>query len=169
MESNISLLALKGQVMADFITDFIAGKGWWVLHVDRASKALSLGVGLILQPPTGELLEQAIWLGFPTSNNEVEYEAILVVLDLAHSLSTVKLKKCNDFQLVIEQIQKEYEAKDERMAHYLALIQDSLAKLGEWVVERVPQTENLKADTLVGIAATLLVNEIVLLSIYLIY
>ena len=81
MESNISLLALKGQVMADFITDFIAGKGWWVLHVDRASKALSLGVGLILQPPTGELLEQAIWLGFPTSNNEVEYEAILVVLD----------------------------------------------------------------------------------------
>ena len=53
--------------------------------------------------------------------------------------------------------------------HYLALIQDSLAKLGKWVVEIVPQTENLKADTLVGIAATLLVNEIVLLSIYLIY
>ena len=55
------------------------------------------------------------------------------------------------------------------MAHYLALIQDSLAKLGKWVVEIVPQAENLKADTLVGIAATLLVNEIVLLSIYLIY
>ena len=39
MESNISLLALKGQVMADFIANFIAGEGWWVFHVDRASKA----------------------------------------------------------------------------------------------------------------------------------
>ena len=97
-------------------------------------------MGVILQPPTGELLEQAIWLEFPISNNEAEYEAILVVVDLAHSLSTVKLKICSNFQLVIEQIQKEYEAKDECMAHYLALIQDSLAKLGKWVVERVPQT-----------------------------
>ena len=140
MESNISLLALKGQVMADFIANFIAGEGWWVLHVDRASKASSLGMGVILQPPTRELLEQAIWLEFPISNNEAEYEAILVVVDLAHSLSTVKLKICSNFQLVIEQIQKEYEAKDECMAHYLALIQDSLAKLGKWVVERVPQT-----------------------------
>ena len=97
------------------MADFIAGEGWWVLHVDRASKAWSLGMGVILQPPIGELLEQAIWLEFPISNNEAEYEAILVIVDLAHSLSIVKLKICSNFQLVIEQIQKEYEAKDECM------------------------------------------------------
>ncbi|RVW16613.1 Transposon Tf2-8 polyprotein [Vitis vinifera] len=37
--------------------------------------------GLLLQSPTGEHLEQAIRLGFPASNNEAEYEAILSGLD----------------------------------------------------------------------------------------
>ncbi|RVX23740.1 hypothetical protein CK203_000028 [Vitis vinifera] len=94
---------------------------------------------LILQSPTEELLEQAIRLGFLASNNEVEYEAILARLDLALTLATVKLKICSDSQLVIQQIRKEYEAKEERMARYLELVQDNLAKLGEWAVERVPR------------------------------
>ncbi|KAL6319839.1 hypothetical protein AAG906_036907 [Vitis piasezkii] len=37
---------------------------------------------LILQSPTGELMEQAIRLNFSISNSEVEYEAILAGLDL---------------------------------------------------------------------------------------
>ena len=40
------------------------------------------------------------------------------------------------------------------MTHYIALVQDNLAKLGEWVVENT-RIENLKADVLVGIVATL--------------
>ncbi|KAL6331678.1 hypothetical protein AAG906_014328 [Vitis piasezkii] len=78
-------------------------------------------------------IKQAIQLGFLASNNEAKYEAILVQLELARSLTVIKLKICSDSQLVIGQIQKEYEAKDECMAHYLALVQDSLAKLGEWL------------------------------------
>ncbi|KAL6339389.1 hypothetical protein AAG906_032918 [Vitis piasezkii] len=74
------------------------------------------------------------------SNNEVEYEAILARLDLALTLAAVKLKICSDSQLVIEQIQKEYEAKDERMACYLELVQDNLAKLGEWAQCYRPST-----------------------------
>ena len=41
------------------------------------------GVGLILQSPTGKLMEQAIRLNFSISNSEVEYEAILAGLDLS--------------------------------------------------------------------------------------
>ena len=59
-----------------------------------------------------------------------------------------------------------YEAKDEHMTCYLTLVEDHLAKLGEWIVERVPQTKNLKADSLAGIVATFPIEEVVLLSIY---
>ena len=52
------------------------------------------------------------------------------------------------------------------MAHYLTLVEDCLAKLGEWVIERVPRTENLKVDVLVKIAITLPIKEVVLLAIY---
>ena len=87
-------------------------KEWWTLRVDGASQSSGSGVGLLLQSPTGEHLEQAIRLGFPTSNNEAEYEVILSGLDLALALSVSKLRVYSDSQLVVRHIQEEYEAND---------------------------------------------------------
>lgn len=86
------------------------------MYVDGASQALGFGIGLLLQSPTGEQLEQAIRLGFLASNNEVEYEAILSGLNLTLALSASKLEIRSDSQLVVGHIQGEYEAKDKRMA-----------------------------------------------------
>ncbi|RVW31030.1 Retrovirus-related Pol polyprotein from transposon 17.6 [Vitis vinifera] len=89
-------LSMKGQVMADFVLEYSrrpsqhhesSKQEWWTLRVDGASRSSGSGVGLLLQSPTGEHLEQAIRLGFSASNNEAEYEAILSGLDLALALS----------------------------------------------------------------------------------
>ena len=101
---------------------------WWTLHVDRASEVFGSGVSLILQSLIGELMKQAICLNFSTSNNVVEYEVILTELDLTLTLVTTKLEIRSDFQLIIIQIQREYETKDECMARYLAMVEDSLKK-----------------------------------------
>ena len=71
-------------------------KGWWILHVDEASRVSGSGMGLILQSPTREQLEQVIRLEFPTCNNEVEYEAILTERNLAFTLLASKLEICSD-------------------------------------------------------------------------
>ena len=92
---------------------------WWTLHVDGASKVSEFGVGLILQSPTGEVMEQAIHLSFSTSNNEVEYEIVLAGLDLSLILAATKLEIRSNSQLIVGQIQREYEANDECMALYL--------------------------------------------------
>ena len=60
--------------------------GWWILNVDGASRHMKAGVGLQLKALTGVRVEQAIRLDFPASNNEIEYEAILVGEDLAQSV-----------------------------------------------------------------------------------
>ena len=88
-------------------------------------------------------------------------------LDLALTLATKNLKICNDSQLVVGKIQEEYDVKDECMVRYLKLVQANLAKLSEWVIERIPLTRNLKADTLGRITATLPMKEAFLLPIYL--
>ena len=53
-------LAIKGQVMADFIVEIPQKssqlarpieKGWWILHVDGASRVSGSEVGLLLQSP----------------------------------------------------------------------------------------------------------------------
>lgn len=73
----------------------------------------------------------------------------------------------SDFQLIIKQIQKEDKANDERMACYISMVEDRLKKLDEWIVRQVPRKENLKADDLAEIAATLPIREAVMLSVYL--
>ena len=130
-------LSLNGQVMVKFIIELLKkqahpadrpGEQWWTLHVDKTSRVFGSRIGLILQSPTGELMEKAIHLNFSATNNEVEYEVVLVGLDLALVLVATKLEIRNDSQLIFGQIQQEYEAKDERMAHYLTMVESRLEK-----------------------------------------
>ena len=83
--------------------------GWWILNVDGSSRHTGVGVGLQLKALTGERVEQAIRLDFPASNNETEYEGILAGIDLAQSVSSEKLLIRSDSQLVVGQINGEYE------------------------------------------------------------
>ncbi|RVW60099.1 Gypsy retrotransposon integrase-like protein 1 [Vitis vinifera] len=168
-------LSMKGQVMADFVLEYSRRpiqckepdeQEWWTLRVDGASRSSGSGVGLLLQSPTGEHLEQSIRLGFPASNNEAEYEAILSGLDLALALSVSKLHVYSDSQLVVRHVQKEYEAKDERMTRYLVKVRDTLQQFSEWTVEKIGRTENGCVDALAGIAASLLIKEVILLPIH---
>ena len=136
------------------------------MRVDGASRSSGCGVGLLLQSPTGEHLEQAIRLGFPTSNNEAEYEVILSGLDLALALSVSKLRVYSHSQLVVRHVQKAYEAKDARMALYLTKVRDTLQRFTEWTIEKIRRTENGRTDALAGIAASLPIKEAILLPIH---
>ena len=136
------------------------------MRVDGASRSSASGVGLLLQSPTGEQLEQAIQLGFPASNNETEYEAILSGLDLALALSVSRFRVYSDSQLVVRHVQKEYEAKDERMTRYLTKVRDTLQRFAEWTIEKIKRTDNGRADALVGIVASLPIKEAILLPIH---
>nr|CAN80429.1 hypothetical protein VITISV_013811 [Vitis vinifera] len=113
-------------------------------------------VGLILQSPTRELMEQAICLNFFAANNEVEYEVVLVRLDLDLVLAATKLEIRSDYQLIVKQIQREYEVNDEHV---------SLPHHGEKLPGKAGRNE--KTNVLTEIATTLLIKEVVTLPIYL--
>ena len=168
-------LSMKRQVMADFVLEYTqrpaqhkepCGEEWWTLQVDGASRSSGSRVGLLLQSPIGEQLEQAIRLGFPASNNEAEYEAILSGLDLTLALSVSRLRVYNDSQLVVRHVQKEYEAKDECMARYLTKVRDIIQQFAEWMIEKIKRTENGRTNALAGIAASHSIKEAILLPIH---
>ena len=79
-------------------------------NVDRASSQTGAGIGFQLKAPTGERVEQTIRLDFLASNNETEYEASLTGIDLAQSVSSEKLLIHNDSQLVVREVNGEYES-----------------------------------------------------------
>ena len=62
-----------------------------MLFVDGSSNQYSCGAGLVLQTPLGDQMEYAIRIGFKATNNEAEYEALLVDLRVATKLGVDSL------------------------------------------------------------------------------
>ena len=58
----------------------------WVVNVDGSSMLYAGGIGVILKSPKGDKLKFAAHLQYQTTNNEVEYKALLKGLELAKSL-----------------------------------------------------------------------------------
>ena len=152
--------AIKGQVLADFVIEFISAEpakntptpadlSIWKLFVDGATNAQGSGAGLILTSPEGIDIEYALRFKFQASNNEAEYEAVIEGLNLAHSLEIDQLKVYNDSQLVVRQIEDTYEAKSERMILYLKRVWDLMKKFMMVQVRHIPRIENSRADALV--------------------
>ena len=81
--------AIKGQILADFIMEFTSAEPTeiaqlasdlplWRLSIDGAANAYGSGAGLILTSPNGINVEYALRFRFQASNNEAEYEVVIV-------------------------------------------------------------------------------------------
>ena len=79
-------------------------------------------IRIILATPEGSIIEQSFTLGFPTSNNEAEYEAVLTELRMATTLGVTWLEVRCDSSLVVNQVSEKYIARDTRMVEYLQLV-----------------------------------------------
>ena len=124
------------------------------------------GIGLQLKSPSGDKIEQAIWLGFNASNNESKYEAILIGIELAAVLSVDKLLIQSDSQLVVEQVNVEFESRDPRMVKYVSRVKQRLSSFPVWKLEHVPRDSNEKADALASVATSLPITQTIFLPIY---
>ncbi|GAV69259.1 hypothetical protein CFOL_v3_12760 [Cephalotus follicularis] len=95
--------AIKSQVFADFVGDhtltecmeedtFEEEKGLWKLSVDGSSCVSGSGAGLVLTCPDGWTLEYVLRFGFKATNNEAEWEALIVGLTIAKHLGVQKIE-----------------------------------------------------------------------------
>ncbi|GJV72732.1 reverse transcriptase domain-containing protein [Tanacetum coccineum] len=58
----------------------------WVLYTDGASSAKGSGAGLVLISPTKTEYKYTLRLNFESTNNQVEYEALLTGLRIAKKM-----------------------------------------------------------------------------------
>ena len=124
----------------------------WRLSVDGATNAQGSSAGLILTSLDGIDTEYALRFGFEASNNEAEYEVVIVGLNLAHFMEADQLEVSSDSQLVVKQIEDSYEARGEKMILYLKNVQELLKKFTRVQVKHVPRAENSRADALAKLA-----------------
>ncbi|KAL0414928.1 UNVERIFIED_CONTAM: hypothetical protein Slati_3324700 [Sesamum latifolium] len=118
----------------------------WLLHVDGSSTTQGSGAGIVITTPQGEDLEFAIKFGFKASNNEAEYEALVIGMRMAHEAGARHLLAYSDSQLVVKQVEGTYEAKEESMIQYLQQITDLKTKFHHFQIIQIPREENAKAN-----------------------
>ena len=149
--------AIKAQALADFITEFkpnyddlggMEDSKKWVVHVDGSSTQYAGGIRVVLQSLEGDKLKHKVRLQYQTTNNEVEYEALLKGLKLAKSMEAKSILVLGDSQLVMGQVNGTYEAKEERMKKYLDRMIRLVKRFKEVNFIQILKEENIEADIL---------------------
>ncbi|KAL0288369.1 UNVERIFIED_CONTAM: Ribonuclease HI [Sesamum angustifolium] len=146
---------IKAQALAGFISEIVGISlgdtpkvEKWLLHVDRSSTIQGSGVCIVVTSPHGEDLEFAVKFGLKASNNEAEYEALLVGMKMAHEAGAKYLVAYSDSQLVVKQVEGTYEAKEESMIQYLQQIAELKTSFESFQLTQIPREENIKVDYL---------------------
>ena len=129
---------MKGQVLVDFVAEFspknntemvchVENRSWRVF-VDGASSAMGAGARIVIITPEGIRLEHSFRLGFKASNNEAEYEALIVELKTFLDLGARDVEVYSDLRLVVNQVQGSFEARDSWLKEYLKVAKQIMAK-----------------------------------------
>ena len=73
----------------------------------------------MLISPEKIIIEKSLRLDFSTTNNEAEYEALMMGMIMVQRMGGKSVKVFSNSRLVVGQVKGEFEAKNERMQGYL--------------------------------------------------
>src|SRR5438128_8158350 len=124
------------------------------MHFDSSFALKGAGAGVVLTPPTGETLKYIIHLDFKATNNVAEYEGLLAGLRAAAGLGVHRLIVKGDSQLVVNQVNKDYQCSDPMMAAYLAEVRKLERHFLGLEVKHVLRRDNQLADELARISSS---------------
>ncbi|XP_073119968.1 uncharacterized protein [Henckelia pumila] len=113
------------------------------------------GVGVLLISLQGDEIRLAVRLDFRASNNEAEYEAVLIGLRAAKQVGAAQIHLYSDSQLVAQQLNGSYEVKSEKLKEYMKAIEEARGLFDEVIFEQIPRESNEKADVLAKMASSL--------------
>ncbi|XP_075633846.1 uncharacterized protein LOC142606367 [Castanea sativa] len=144
--------SVKGQVLADFVTEFSPRReAKMVYHVDVrqlkifvdvASSVMGAGARIVIITPKGIQVEHSFMLVFKVSNKEAKYEALLIGIRAIPDLGAQEVNIYLDARLVVNQVDRSFEAKDSRMIEYLQLVKQTIRRFQKGEVIKEPSIES---------------------------
>ena len=167
MEFNLKYVpqkAVKGQAIADFLTSHpsleineetealveameISFKPWTLLFDGSRTQEVS-GCGIIIISPQEVKTELSFQFDFKCTNNEAEYEALIIGLEILREMGARNVKVIGDSQLVINHLAGLYKCYSEDLAPYYMAAMQLMDDFDDVILLHVPRRMNEQADSL---------------------
>ena len=120
------------------------------LYTDGASRGNpgEGGAGVFISDNMGnEVFSKGFYLGHCT-NNEAEYKTLIIGLAEASGSGCDNIVIFLDSQLIVRQINGEYQVKNKNLIPLFGQVMDLLSFFRKYRVEHIPRSENTRADQL---------------------
>ena len=173
----IPCTSVKGQVLVDLVAEFAespleveAAKQnidkksvgmisqqdpiSWKVYIDGATNQKGSRVRLVLVSPEKITIDKSLRLDFSVTNNEAEYEALLMGMAMVQRMGGKAVEMFSDSILVVGQVKEEFEARDERMQGYLSQVRHLQLGFESFNLLHIPRSGNTHADSLVTLSTS---------------
>ncbi|XP_016177970.1 uncharacterized protein LOC107620303 [Arachis ipaensis] len=131
----------------------------WTLMFDGTPSNPQGGAGVVLTDSHGRNLSFMFRLDFSCTNNEAEYEALMLGLKMAQEVGIKKLHVKGDSNLIIQQILEGYGTKERSLALCREQVWRMMKVFDKISFEHVPRTENKHADALATLGSRVTIQN----------
>lgn len=105
--------------------------------------------------PQGDYIPKLYKIAFACTNNITEYEALITRLHLAIQCKILEMHVYSDSQLVIKQVNDEYQTKNGKILPYHSIVEDLKQHFTSIKFDQIPCTNNRVAYTMATIGSLL--------------
>ncbi|XP_024172220.1 uncharacterized protein LOC112178292 [Rosa chinensis] len=124
----------------------------WVLFFDSSRTDTLAGAGIVLENPAGDHFSYSFQLEFKCTNNQAEYEALIIGLEVLLEMGVRNVQIRGDSQLVINQLQEKYRCASWLLVPYLNSAIELLDQFDDVDLEHIPRERNFAANELAQLA-----------------
>ncbi|XP_059658865.1 uncharacterized protein LOC132305208 [Cornus florida] len=167
MEFNFAYVpqkAIKGRALTNFLTDYpspeIKSQVFdeldsaaifmtpWTLMFYGSSTSEGSGAGIMLISPTGNQISFSFFLDFRCSNNQAEYEALIIDLEILLEMAVKDVHIVGDSSLVINQISEDFRCLNWQLRPFHSLATQLVNQFHNVTLEYRPRAMNKIANDL---------------------
>jgi len=110
--------------------------------------------GVVLVSLTQEYIHLSFKLTFEVTNNIAEYEALVLGLSAAKEMGIKGMKVFGDANLIIQQVNKVFQAKHPRLKAYIDEVWRLKSCFNDFNISYIPRMKSELADSLATSAST---------------
>ncbi|VVA39507.1 PREDICTED: retrotransposon unclassified [Prunus dulcis] len=131
----------------------------WNLFFNGSKFETSTRASIVLEDPQGVRYAYSFHLDFESTDNRVEYGALIIGLEMLLELNVQYLAIFEDSQLVLRQLTNEYKCKDLDFVAYYVAAKNLCFEFTEVTVEHIAMAKNLVANEMTQVASRIHIKD----------